>query len=670
MLRIPDEIIASIDTIHLPTIPQTLLRFMQMADDENSTMAELAAFAGQDPVLAARVLSIANSPALKSRSESRDLARALAIIGTRFTRTLAACFVVQNVFLPGCDNHDYDFTGFWRHSLRVAEIARAIAVEVHFPDVGEAHLSGLLHNIGQLLLLGGLGVRYGVLLTASSDESALRDHEKRELGTNHAAVGAWLVDQWALSSFMADAILFHHSEADEIVAADTLSQIVWSAHKICHHCAEADPLQQERDADFASVHAMFGVDVPTVFTLYQNSAVRVACFAATLGITETVTAGTLPYSPNPTPDSSRPPRNSGEIANAHMAEIVRDLALLQPLQRLYASLQSEAEMLLSIRESAWLLFGPGHCAFFMVSRQEALLSGANISGQPLLLQQINIPLDSGHSLAAAVALGKKPTAATFEQEDIVAASLADIQISRILGSEGLLYIPLQGRARIIGLIVYGTSASHYVRLKRKLSLMTSFARVAATCLEEWCERQERERLLTEKLTNNFDLHARKDTDIAGNVDVNALIESMLERYGDSLFTSRGIKIEKDLDAGLSAVASDRDTIKQILFNLWHNASDVTAAGGFFAISTHDNINQDGRSCIEIRLSDTGPGMPQDVMRRLFQPLAPDNDRSGHVGLGLSIVAALVELIDGRITCQSKSGRGTRFSILIPKIGNS
>jgi signal transduction histidine kinase len=144
---------------------------------------------------------------------------------------------------------------------------------------------------------------------------------------------------------------------------------------------------------------------------------------------------------------------------------------------------------------------------------------------------------------------------------------------------------------------------------------------------------------------------------------------MLERYGDSLFISRGIKIEKDLDAGLSAVSCDPETIKQILFNLWHNASDVTAAGGCVAISTLDNINQDGRSYIEIRLSDTGPGMPPEVMRRLFHSPVSDYNRSGHVGLGLSIVAALVEQIEGRITCQSKTGRGTRFSILMPKSGN-
>lgn len=725
-VRIPQDIIDSIDSIQLPTIPQTLLRFKEMADDENISLVELAVFLGQDPALTARVLSIANSNAQRGRGESKDLAHALATIGTRLIRTLAASLVVQHVFIPECDHDDLDLSGFWGHALRVAEVARAIAVEIHFADVGEAHLAGLLHNVGQLLLLGGVGCRYRFLLAASSDESVLRDHEEKELGTNHSEVGAWLVDQWALSSFMADAILFHHAAAAEIVAADTLSQIVWSAHTICHYCAETNPLQQEQNADFASVQSLLGIDVATVLTLYRTSSLRVARSASGLGISETAAGRTIPYSSTAHLELPQPPLKNRDNTHAQMAAMVRSMAMMHPLQRLFASFQNEAEMLASMRESAWLLFGPGHCAFLMVSRQEAVLSGAGISGQPLLLQQIKIPLDSDQSIAAAVALGIKPAAATFELESRTAISLADVQISRILGSDGLVYIPLQGRIRIIGLMVFGVNVSHFARLKKNLPLMASFATVAAATLEELHESQEREQAVTAHLRNSFELHARTvmhevgkplgiikeyldtvrrrvpdnvtilqevstlgeeidritqtvgrmgtvtdDAAVAGSgsVDVNTLIESMLERYGDSLFTSHGIKIEKDLDAGLSAVSCDPESIKQILFNLWNNSSDVTTAGGCFAISTHDNINQDGRSYIEIRLSDTGPGMPPEVMRHLFHSPLPDHNRSGHVGLGLSIVAALVEQIEGRITCQSKTGRGTRFSILIPKSGN-
>ncbi|MBV5338829.1 MAG: HDOD domain-containing protein [Deltaproteobacteria bacterium] len=725
MSLIPVEIIDSIEAIHLPTIPQTLLRFLQLADDEKTSMAELAALVSQDPALSARVLTVANSPALKCRAESKSLVRSLTNIGTRLARTLAACLVVQKVFSPAIDNQDYDFTGFWGHSLRVAEVARALAVEINYPDVDEAYLAGLLHDIGQLLLLGGLRGRYGLLLAASSDETYLRDCEKKELGTNHSAVGAWLVDQWNISSFMADAILFHHTAADEIVAADTLSRIIWSAHKICHHYTASDHLQQEQDTDFATIYSTLGVDTSKLFTLYQQCSAQITQVASALGISESVDAKTLPYSTTVPLEILRPPLKTTDTATSQMTVMVHDMAMLQPLQRGLASLQSETEILLSIRESAWILFGPGQLAFLLVQPEEAVLSGANISGQPTLLQQIRIPLESYQSLAAGVALGKDPYSTTFEQKSPATISLADVQITRILGSEGLLYIPLKGRSRTIGVMAYGISASQYHRLKTRLPLLSSFATMAATSLDEWREVQEREHKLTTTLTNNFELQARKviheagnplgiiknyleivrkrlpdhgsilhevnilgeeidrvthiirrmgdltsETNTVGTVDINAVIDSMVVLYGDSLFSGHGIIIEKELDPELSAVTCDRDSIKQILFNLWNNASDAITAGGYFVISTHDNINQDGRSYIEIRLSDTGPGLPPEVMQHLFQPLGPDRCRPGHAGLGLSIVAALVEQLEGRITCQSKAGRGTRFSILLPKSGKA
>ncbi len=666
MLRIPEEIIDAIEAIHLPTIPQTVVRFMQMADDENTSIAELATLVGRDPALTARVLTVANSAALRGRGGSKDLAGSLASIGICLARTLAASLVVQNVFSPALDGQEYDFAGFWWHSIQVAEVARAIAVEINYPDVEEAHLAGLLHNIGQLLMLGGLKGRYGLLLAASSDESVLRNREQMEFGTNHSAMGAWLVDQWSLSSFMADAILFHHAASDEIAAADTLSQIVWSAHKICHHHTKSDPLQQVQDADFTTVHSFLGLNASTIFYIYQDSSLRVARYAADLDITESVDAKTFPYPTTIPLENSRPLMKNKETAYAQMVEMAHDLAMLQPLQRLFASLQSETEMLLSIRESAWILFGPGPFAFLMVQPGKAVLSGAKISGQSLLLQQIKIPLDSDQSLATGVALGKKTSSSTFDQESPAAIPLADVQIRRILGSEGLLYIPLKSRARIIGLMVYGVSASHCARLKKSLRLMTRFANTAASCLENLRETQEHLRsMLIGRMSD-----VTGESTVTGSVDINTLIESMLELHGDMLFTSRGINIEKDLDAGLSAVASDRDRISQILYCLWKNASEATAAGGYFAISTHDNINQDGRFFVEIRQSDTGPGLPPAVMQRLFQLPASDKKRSGHVGLGLTIVAELVEQIGGRITCQSKTGRGTRFSILIPKTGNT
>lgn len=719
MLQIPEAILDSIEAMYLPSMPQVLLRFLQMSSDDNASMAELAALVGQDPALSARVLTVANSPALRRGKETKNLLQCLVNLGTRLARSLAACLVVQKVFSPTVENQHYDLTGFWGHSLRVAEVARAIAVEVKYPDLEEAYLSGLLHDIGQLLLLGGVGDRYGSILVLSRDEADLREIEEQRLGTDHAAVGAWLLDQWKLSSFMADSVLFHHTPAEEIAAADELSRIAWSAHVICYHHKQLDFALEERASDLTAVNRMTGIDASKVVSIYRQSSERVVSVASVLGITETADAKTLPHTSTTPLVNLGPKHDSSDIANTQLEEAVRDMAIMQPLQQDLAALDSEAEILLAVRESARILFGLGQVAFLFVHPDKQLLSGADINCQSEMLQRLEIPIQPNQSLVATAVRENRPQS-TFEQKNSAPVSLADIQISRLLGSEGLLCLPLHSRKRNIGVMVCGVSAAQSASLQRRIRWIASFARMAADSMEAWRDMRDRENILEAALTRQFEQHARKVIHETGNplsiiknylaivnqklpddnvmleeleilgeeidrvtqimarmsnlteampetgaLDINNVIENMLVLYGEPLFSSKGIAVEKMLDSGLAAVKLDRDCIKQILLNLWNNAAEAMSSGGILAISTHANVNQNGLAYIEIRVSDTGPGLPPDVMNHLFQPLDP-NRRPGHSGVGLSIVAGLVERLEGCITCQTKTGMGTSYSIILPK----
>lgn len=716
-MRVPAAILDSIESLHLPPIPQILLRFLHLADDDSTTISDLAALVGQDPSLSARILTVANSPAVWRGVESKSLTQCLVNLGTRLSRTLAACLIVQNFFSPTVDKDLYDFSGFWGHSLRLAETARAIATEINYSDVEEAYLAGLLHDIGQLLLLGGVGNRYGALLAASHDESALRDLENQALDTDHSVIGAWLVDQWRLSSFMADAILFHHKPADEIVTADTLSQIIWSAHVLCEQLPLQTAAEPVHTAELAAVKAIAGIEAPGLYALWKHCSDRVVQIGEALGIRETVDQKTFPTTTMPL-ESARQEPNNGNPSSSPMEDIVRDMALMQSLQQDLLSLGSEEELLVEVREAARILFGIGHIALLLVQPDTAVLAGANIDGQPIMLQQLEIPLDPPQSLAATTALGKMPHS-TFAQRFPAPVSLADVQITRILASEGLLYVPLRSPKQTIGVLAFGISAEKYGRILKQLTWITSFGQLAAISIETWRELRSREQRLESAVSKRYELQARRvihearnplsiiknylsivkkklpDTDVlheldilkeeidrvavilrqmsspveapsaSGSLDINSLIESMFALYGDSLFTNRGIATETYLDPSLTAIDCDRDSVKQILINLWNNASDVMGTGDCFFISTHADINQNGRIYIEIRLSDTGPGLPHDVMQHLFTPLDP-NRRPGHSGVGLSIVAGLVDRLDGRITCQSTAGRGTCFSILLPR----
>jgi nitrogen-specific signal transduction histidine kinase len=392
---------------------------------------------------------------------------------------------------------------------------------------------------------------------------------------------------------------------------------------------------------------------------------------------------------------------------------------MQTLQRDLSAMDGENEMLLAVRESARILFGLDRIAFLFVKPDKPVLSGADFDGQPALLKRLEIRLEPAHSLAAAVALGDE-ACSTFDEELPASVSLVDVQIARAIGSEGLLYVPMRSGDRVVGVMAFGLTVSQHARIQRHLAWMTSYAQLAAACIETCREKRDNEQKLELTLSSRFEQRARKAVHEAGNplsiiknylkivsqklpddndvhqeleilreeidrvahilqhltdlseappakdtVDINAVIEGMLALYSESLFTIHGIVVEKRLDPALSAIPGDRDNVKQILLNLWKNAAEAMPEGGRFVISTRGNVIHNGRPHAEICLSDSGPGLPQDVLQRLFQPLDPDR-RPGHSGIGLSIVASLVERLGGQVKNQHIEGQGASFFVLLPQ----
>ncbi|HNH34983.1 MAG TPA: HAMP domain-containing sensor histidine kinase, partial [Rhodocyclaceae bacterium] len=151
----------------------------------------------------------------------------------------------------------------------------------------------------------------------------------------------------------------------------------------------------------------------------------------------------------------------------------------------------------------------------------------------------------------------------------------------------------------------------------------------------------------------------------GATDVNLVIREMLAIYREPLFDSCGIELDLNLDPRLEPADLPRDPFKQILLNLWKNASEAMPRGGRLAVSTLAAIGNDGVAQLELVVGDSGPGLPEDVLARLYQPLGAER-KSGHQGLGLSIVSKLVRQLGGQVSCASRPGMGTRFTLLLPR----
>ena len=414
------------------------------------------------------------------------------------------------------------------------------------------------------------------------------------------------------------------------------------------------------------------------------------------------------------PYVSLPKREAKDVAQTNLEALVRNLAVMQPLQESLLSLASETDLYAALRETARLLFGLNRPVFLVPHSDRAVLAAADSAGQLPLLTRLEFALNFGQSLVVAAFQTKRPCSSFAENGE--PAALIDIQLARLLGSQGLLCIPMSNGAQQEGVMVFGLSGEQYTGKRTLVEWMTGFAQLAARSLGMFRALRDRDERITADLTRQFEQKTRKVIHEAANplliinnyleifaeklgdtpevqqeltilkdeisrverivrglndlpeqslpvetVNVNNLIEGMLALYGESLFESRGIEIYKQLDTEFPSVKADRDSLKQILFNLWKNSAEAMPAGGSFRVSTC-GTGQDNACCsVEIRLSDTGPGIPPDVKARLFQPLAPDR-RPDNSGVGLSIVASLVERLGGKITCDSSPEQGTTFTI--------
>ena len=161
-----------------------------------------------------------------------------------------------------------------------------------------------------------------------------------------------------------------------------------------------------------------------------------------------------------------------------------------------------------------------------------------------------------------------------------------------------------------------------------------------------------------------------------SLDVNRFCSRIFDFLKKSFFLSRGIEAEMVMDPDLPKIETDRNALKQVLINLLKNSAEAMENGGKIGIRTRYiadsgkillDEKKKGSGRIEIRITDNGPGIPAKVLNRLFEPYNSSKKGKKNSGLGLAIVHSIIKELDGKITCNTKEGSGTSFSIFLPVI---
>src|SRR5690606_36412703 len=213
------------ESLALPMLPDHALRAMQIAADPELTVARMAAVVSKDPVLATRVLGLANSAMYGALAPLRSVQDAVVRLGVLTLRNLVVTVAVH-AQTTSRDVYGAEGPRFMDHALGTAYLARLIAEDV---DVGveEAFLVGLRHDMGKLVILK-TAYEY-----RKRGDGWIPDHDvAAAIAAVHAQCGAIALHFWRLPDEILDAVRHHHQFA---LAVDTRAAAVCTAANLLSH---------------------------------------------------------------------------------------------------------------------------------------------------------------------------------------------------------------------------------------------------------------------------------------------------------------------------------------------------------------------------------------------------------------------------------------------------
>ena len=214
-----------------------------------------------------------------------------------------------------------------------------------------------------------------------------------------------------------------------------------------------------------------------------------------------------------------------------------------------------------------------------------------------------------------------------------------------------------------------------------LTSMKGFSSLAQEALEEGSEARKYLKELASGIDKGAGLvqqilaFSRSQPAEMSAQNLNAVITGMEKIL--NVVLEKKARLKLNLAPGLPEILGNKNQLEQIIMNLAVNARDAMPKGGEFTIVTRPAAEACERCApglspapraVELALSDTGGGIPEEVKDRIFEPFFTTKPEGKGTGLGLSTVYSLVKLHKGEISVDSQVGRGTTFDIRLPSAG--
>ncbi len=208
----------------LPPLPAVVTTVLKLIENPDLDIRELCRVLSDDAAVASRVLSISRSLHYAQRILPTSLQGAIQVLGLRTLRSVVLASATQSFFVSDTKISEK----LWRHSLAAALASRILSRRAGWRDAEEAFMAGLLHDVGEMILLHGDPKGFEEMCQeAQSEKRRLPEKEKEIYGFDHTLIGNTLLECWNLDSQISPAVLHHHDyqEGSDPKALTTLIRL-------------------------------------------------------------------------------------------------------------------------------------------------------------------------------------------------------------------------------------------------------------------------------------------------------------------------------------------------------------------------------------------------------------------------------------------------------------
>lgn len=255
------------DIHQLESLPAVVLEALNQLSRPDVNLRQVSDVIGQDAVITARMMSIANSVYYRRGAAVHRLSDALVRLGISMVKEVLLTASVLSVMDRSLKGYQLDRGQLWRHSVATGIGAKLLAQHINYPYREEAYIAGLLHDIGKLIFDQYLAGSYQeVIELAGAEEISFVEAESRVLGYDHAQIGGLVIAAWELPARFVETVSCHHTPA----AAKDFRELAYIVHM-----ANAFTLSLGLDVGGDGLMAMVDAEAISELRLHANAIDRI-----------------------------------------------------------------------------------------------------------------------------------------------------------------------------------------------------------------------------------------------------------------------------------------------------------------------------------------------------------------------------------------------------------